>query len=323
MKRGVLAVLTMVTVLGCSKTSDKAPPNPPAPTSEATPVDRAAPAPPAATAADPWKAQPTQKDPLAKPFLWSIEKDGRTSYALGTIHLGVDAETRLPQVVWDKIDALPALAVETDLADPTLQDVIKCVGCSLRRDLGQGDWNKLESIVGPRIAATLDSMKPMAAATLLSVQALPQTASMDSVLLARAQTRNKRLVYLEHAKDAARVLEKWMDVRALKMLLSDYELVKSQTAQLLDAYVRGDDAAMLALSDKDRERSLAHGYTKADLDEQQRDMLYARNAAWIPAIEAMHAGGGGFVAVGALHLIGPKSVLEMLAAKGYKIARIP
>ena len=36
----------------------------------------------------------------------------------------------------------------------------------------------------------------------------------------------------------------------------------------------------------------------------------------------MHAAGGGFIAVGALHLIGKKSVLEMLAAKGYKIARI-
>src|SRR5688572_9060616 len=85
-------------------------------------------------AADPWQKDAPKKDPLARPLFWSIEKDGKTSYALGTIHLGVDAEARLPQIVWDKIDALPAFAMETDLNDPALKNVLECIGCSLKKD---------------------------------------------------------------------------------------------------------------------------------------------------------------------------------------------
>jgi uncharacterized protein YbaP (TraB family) len=52
------------------------------------------------------------------------------------------------------------------------------------------------------------------------------------------------------------------------------------------------------------------------------EMLYQRNASWIAEIEQMHAQGGGFIAVGAMHLLGKRSVLELLAARGYKITRI-
>src|SRR5688572_15956841 len=58
----------------------------------------------AAAAPDPWQQKTAPKDPLKAVFLWSAEKDGKTSYLLGTMHLGVEAETRLPQVVWDKLD---------------------------------------------------------------------------------------------------------------------------------------------------------------------------------------------------------------------------
>ena len=42
----------------------------------------------------------------------------------------------------------------------------------------------------------------------------------------------------------------------------------------------------------------------------------------IDAIDKLHHAGGGFVAVGAMHLIGPRSVLDLLAHKGYKVTRV-
>ena len=71
-----------------------------------------------------------------------------------------------------------------------------------------------------------------------------------------------------------------------------------------------------------RAHSLAHGYTAKEYDESMEDMLYSRNAAWIAPIEKLHAEGGGFIAVGAMHLVGPKNVLELLANRGYAIARV-
>ena len=67
----------------------------------------------------------------------------------------------------------------------------------------------------------------------------------------------------------------------------------------------------------------AAGFTDAEIDQENEDMLYARNASWIEPLLALHAKGNAFVAVGAAHLIGKRSVLELLAAKGFKITRLP
>ena len=70
------------------------------------------------------------------------------------------------------------------------------------------------------------------------------------------------------------------------------------------------------------EPGLDYEYAQAEYDESMEDLLYRRNASWIAAIEKMHATGNAFIAVGALHLMGPRSVLELLAQKGFRIARV-
>lgn len=320
MKR--LLLVTFATVLGLTACKQSAP----APeASKATPTAQtgsAADSDSAALAADPWQAAPKKKDPLARPLFWSIEKDGKTSYALGTIHMGVDPEERLPQIVWDRLEAAPTFAMETDLMDPALAKILECIGCSLRRDLGEEHWKKLEEVLGKDVAARIDPMKPMVAATMMSMRGLPSTTQMDTLLLARAQTRGKQIVYLEPAKHQAAMLEKWMNIKALKSMLDDVEGSERQTQQMLEAYVSGDEAQMLALTESEKEKSLKSGYTEAEYTESMEDMLYRRNASWIAPIEKLHAEGGGFIAVGALHLVGPRSVLEMLEQKGYEIQRV-
>lgn len=278
----------------------------------------------AAAAGDPWKQADTAKpkDPLPHPMFWAIEKDGKTSYALGTIHLGVDAEARLPQLVWDKLDAAKTFAMETDLADPSLMKLTQCDHCSLHKDLGEAYWKKLEDALTPPVARSVDGMKPMVAATVLSMKGLPQTPPMDGILLGRAQNQKKQIVYLELASKEAAVLEKWMNLKALRAMLDDAANLEGNTKEMLDAYVAGDEQQMVKSSEEERADALKHGYTPAEYDQQMTDLLYERNASWIPAIEKLHADGGGFIAVGAMHLVGKKSVLELLAAKGYKVTRL-
>jgi uncharacterized protein YbaP (TraB family) len=317
MKR--LLLVTFATVLGLIGCKQSAPPPEPAkvaPTAQASTgtADNAAP--------DPWQSAPKQKNPLARPLFWSIEKDGITSYALGTIHVGVDPEERLPQLVWDKLDAAPTFAMETDLADPALAKTLECIGCSLRRDLGEEHWKKLEEVLGKDVAARIDPMKPMVAATMMSLRGLPNTTQMDTILLGRAHSKKKKVVYLEPASHQAAMLEKWMNVKALKAMLDDVEGVERQTKQMLEAYIAGDDERMVALSEEEKKHSLESGYSEAEYTEQMEDMLYKRNASWIAPIEELHGAGGGFIAVGAMHLVGPRSVLEMLEQKGYKITRL-
>lgn len=259
---------------------------------------------------------------LPHPLLWAIEKDGKTTYAFGTIHTGVDADARLPPAVWAKVEAAPAFAMETDLSDPVIASMLQCVQCSLQRDLGGADYAKLEQLLGKPIVNRIDGMKPMVAATMLAMRGLPSTPQMDTALLARARAHDARIVYLEPAADQAAMLERQMNLKALHMMIDDPDGTLDSTKKLLAAYIAGDDAAMLAVNDDGKRQALAHGYTSDEYDAAQEDMLYRRNAAWIAPIEQLHARGGGFLAVGALHLIGPRSVLELLAQRGYKITRM-
>jgi uncharacterized protein YbaP (TraB family) len=172
------------------------------------------------------------------------------------------------------------------------------------------------------MASRLDGQKPMVVATMLSMRSLPPTPQMDTLLLARAQNQKKTIVYLEPAQSQVKNLEKWMNVKALKLMLDDLAAGERMTKVMLDAYVTGDEAKMVASSEDEKKLALAHGYSAAEYEQQMNDMLYDRNAAWIPHLEKLHTGGGGFVAVGAMHLVGPKSVLELLGKKGFKITRI-
>jgi uncharacterized protein len=277
---------------------------------------------PAAPAADPWASAAPAKDPLPRPFLWTAEKDGATTYLLGTMHLGVDPETRLPQVVWDKLDAAPSFAVETDVTDPAIASIGGRASGTLRDELGPEYWKKLELAITPQLAQALLHKSAMIPATMIALRGLPPTPPMDSILLARAKNRGKQIVYLEPAARQAAILEKHLNAKALKLMLDEIDKIEQESKQMLAAYLAGDEARFSAITDEQRKDALAHGYTAAEYDESLEDLLYKRNASWIAPIEKLHAAGGAFIAVGAMHLIGPRSVLELLRQKGYRIVRV-
>jgi uncharacterized protein YbaP (TraB family) len=268
------------------------------------------------------KSSETSTGPLPHPLLWSVEKDGHTTYFFGTMHAGIDATTRLPAIVWSKLDAAPAFAMETDLDDPATSAALAPTTRSLRDALGAEYWSKLEAALGSDTARALEYLPPLVPAASLSLRGLPPTPAMDKVMSARAAGEHKPIVFLEPASRQMAALDRWFDVKALKMLLDELPTGEQHARDLLAAYVAGDERTILALNDAEKSEALRHGYTAAEYDREMADLLYDRSASWIPPIERLHAGGGGFVAVGALHLVGSRSVLDLLAHKGYRVTRL-
>jgi uncharacterized protein YbaP (TraB family) len=266
--------------------------------------------------------EPAPGTPLRHPLLWAAEKDGTTTYFFGTMHTGVDAQARLPAIVWSKLDAARAFAMETDLDDPSGPAAIPPSTGSLRAALGEDYWHKLEAALGPEAARAADHLPLMIPAASLSMRGLPTTPQMDRVLSARAAGAHKPVVFLEPASRQLALLGKWIDLKALRLMLDESATAPAHARALLDAYIAGDERAMLALTDGERSDALQHGYTAAEYDHEMADLLYDRNAAWLLPIEQLHAAGGGFVAVGALHLIGARSVLDLLAHRGYRLTRL-
>lgn len=267
-------------------------------------------------------SDPPATGPLPHPLLWSAEKDGRTSYFFGTMHAGIDAATRMPSIVWRTIDAAPAFAMETDLDEAAGSAAPARTARSLRDALGDAYWAKLEGALGSDAARELEYLPPMTAAAMLSLRGLPRTPAMDRVLSAHAAEEHKPIVFLEPASRQLAVLDRWFDLKALRAMLDQLPTSEQHARALLAAYVAGDERTILALTADERAEALRHGYTAEEYDREMDELLYQRSASWLAAIEQLHARGGGFVAVGALHLVGPRSVLDLLAHKGYRVTRL-
>lgn len=258
---------------------------------------------------------------LARPFFYAIERAGKTIHILGTVHLGIEP-TRLPPVVWDRLAAAKAFAMETNIMDPALLGaVMRDDGTTLDQELGPEYWAKLETALGKDMAANVKTLKASVVATLLAVRGLPMTQPMDLALMQKAKSGGARIIFLEEAKLQQALLDKWMDARALKEMLDDLAGGEAKNKQMLAAYTAGDEAAVETLT-FDREEFMKSGRPEAEYDAMVNEMLLDRNASWIAAIEKLAAEGDAFIAVGAAHLYGKGSVLELLGAKGYKVTRV-
>lgn len=271
---------------------------------------------------DPWARTGPAAPILERPLFWAATKDGHTTYLLGTIHLGINADAQLPAWLKAKLDGARAFAMEADVSDPRLLSSFQRTdGGSLRLDLGPEHWATFEAIVGADLARGLDKMKPLAAITVLSTKFLPTTLPMDSVLETRAKNANKPIVYLEDGMRQLEIVEPFMTGADIKAFLDNLEYAKTQSDEMLAAYQRGDEVALGKQFD-DQTLWVAAGRDPAQFGGFLDALLAGRNATWIPKIEELHGAGGGFVAVGAGHLVGPKNVLGMLAARGFTITRV-
>jgi uncharacterized protein YbaP (TraB family) len=300
----LLALTAAVAVAGCKKNEEA----------------------PAATARDAAVASDAAADKTAeylpRPFLWKVEKAGTVNYVFGTMHLGVDADRTLPPSLWAVFDSAKAFAMEADATDANLVSAImRTDGTTLDQELGPAYWAKLEKVVTPRMAAGVKGMKPSAVAVLVTLQGLPMTAPMDLVMASRAKQAGRPVTYLEDARMQQALVDKWMDVRALKAMLDDPDAVRAKNEELLATYKAGDDAKLADLiSDQTQWKEM--GLSPRDAVKAMDEMLYARNRAWIAPLETLFAPGGAFVAVGVGHLVGQQNVLELLGKKGYTITRV-
>ena len=254
---------------------------------------------------------------IEKPLLWqATSPEGKVVYLLGTIHQGVDAASKLPDGVWKRLEAADIFAMETDISDPALLSAIQRTdGSKLRDELGPAVWSKLEELLGSTMAAGLDSMKASSAAGLVMTQGLPMTAPMDLVLQQKARSLGKTIAYLEEPRFQIDLLDRYLNAEALIHALDNMDEIIATNRGLLKAYLAGDAEAMAATT-------LDPGQWESYGDDALEQMLFARNRNWVPEIEKLMAQGTPFVAVGGGHLVGEKSVLELLAAKGYRIERL-
>ncbi|MCX6953742.1 MAG: TraB/GumN family protein [Verrucomicrobia bacterium] len=269
-------------------------------------------------------SSPAPSRPASGPFLWKIEGQ-RPSWLFGTIHSADPAVATLPASVTAALDGCrtfhPEVELSADLAPLLAAKLFASEAPDLSTRLPPALWVRVQ-----RAAATLglpdmmlQRLTPGIATLLFSAPVDTDVdATVDGQLHTRATQKNLKIVALETLDEQLGIFEKLPEAQAivaLKEALDEAEAGRPNEKRLLRAYASGDERALIAAIDA--EFSSSPG-ARALADP----LLYRRNARMADRLKPHLAAGGAFVAIGAAHLLGPKSVIELLRARGLKVTRV-
>jgi uncharacterized protein len=288
----------------------------------------AASCPPQATAPTPQQVQDAQAQAKDRGFLWRVTKDGRTHHLFGTIHVG-KLEWAFPGA---KLRAALAdaqtVAFELDPLDPAVQSSLRNAGAgsaTLPAALGEQLRRQIERACIPAQArAGLHPM--MQAMTAMMVDAardgLQVAYGQEFVLAGAAKARKLRTVSLETPEQQLAALIPPDAAQAERYLASTLEQIQSGLGRqvlrrMAEAWERGD------LREIEHYERWCDCVKTADDRAMMTALNDARNPAMAERIEALHGEGQRlFVAVGALHMTGPKALPALLQARGFRVERV-
>ncbi len=265
----------------------------------------------------------------AKPALWQVDGvHGERAWLFGTIHA-------LPhQVAWQSARITAALA-QSDrivLEIATIDDAKQAEALFVRLGTGSA-LPPLAQRVDPAARAVLekllvdhrlppgqfDGLETWAAALAINqLEMADDGASTDNGIeqqLLRSET-GKPVDELEGLQGQLGIFDRLPEADQRVMLnesLAAGKPGKDESVALRRAWQTGDVKALAAMD---------HQGLLAD-PELRAAILTKRNQAWSRQLqERMAHGGRPFVAVGALHLVGPDGIAAQLAASGYRVTRL-
>ena len=315
------ALLAMVWLMGCGGAAREAA-RPAGP--EPEPVEEAE------------VAAPPEEDLAPRAWLYRVTGGGAPSpsYLLGTMHIGITFRAAVPSPLDSTLIDARTVVMEIDMREATRffqeaprtrtprrqwldralpaetfarlsAELARMAPPEMIRQIPAGALaNYLLQVRMAEVEAVEDGRTPIAGAT--------SSARLDRSIFNWAIASGVPFVALETTEEGLAAFaggEPAAAVEALRAMVDDAEGARAQARRLRDAYRSLDEAQLLAVL--------------AEMPEDQHQRVFhVRNAAWmrnlLPALE----GGGAFVAVGAGHLVGEGSVIELLRAQGYQVERV-
>ncbi|WP_336986528.1 TraB/GumN family protein [Altererythrobacter aquiaggeris] len=263
------------------------------------------------------------------PALWQLADDDTTIYLFGTVHA-------LPKdVEWLKDDVATALSSSDKLVTeimmtPDIPQRMQAListkallpeGQTLRgllNDDQRASYDAAMTKIGLP-PATFDQFEPWFAAMNLAMIPLQQQGydaetGVEKVLEKNAGAKMERgeLETVEFQISVFDELPLDSQVKFLIETAENVDEIKPMLDKMVAEWVEGDAEALAVL--------MNDSMTDPVLADR---LLYARNGNWAEWIDnRMDQPGTIFIAVGAGHLAGDKSVQDLLAARGFKVIRV-
>lgn len=275
-------------------------------------------------------AQAVQND-QRRHFLWSVETGKNTVYLMGSIHvLGKDSYP-LPEKIESIYGCCRKMVFETDLQgmnDPQSQIKIMKLGLypagqTLSQNISRQTYELLEkklAAAGLPIAR-FEQFRPwFAAMTITSVEILRlgfnPDLGIDRHFFNKALRDGKELFFLESNEFQMKLmagLGSRQQELFLRTVLKELDVIASMASNMVSSWMAGD---------VDRLDSIL----KISFSEEPEifsRFLTDRNKKWVPLLERlMKQSSDVLVIVGAGHLVGKDSVIELLKKKGYRVRQL-
>jgi len=260
-------------------------------------------------------------------LLWEVSKPGvATSYLFGTVHSEDPEVLQLAPPVQQAFDRSDSVILEIMMDMDALIDSSMAMmltdGRTLSKIIGKPLFEKtLQAIQSRGIPeVVLESMKPWAAATTLSVPQPKTGMVLDLLLSQMAQQAGKQLHGLDTHQEQLGVFDSMTETDQIQMLrdaVDNQDKIDRMNAEILVLYKRRDLAGMMALS----EHYMNQGDPGLSRDLEQR-LIVDRNRLMAERMQTHLKTGNAFVAVGALHLPGEQGLLSLLERRGYTLQSV-
>ena len=266
---------------------------------------------------------------VAHPALWEVSDPDTTIYLFGTIHLlPQDVQWRTPK--FDQaVSSAQELVVETLIDE---KNPAKLMAAMASIGFAQGLPPLVDRVPSAKRSAlqaavkksgfppqALDRMKTWTAAFILlgnKFRALGLSGGVEGVLKSSFSAEGKPVGELETNLEQLSFFDKLPEAAQRSLLegaIEENQSMNQEFAGMLKAWSKGDVQGIARTFDRDLSGS----------PPLQQTLIRERNANWSRWIEQRLAKPGAvMIAVGAGHLAGKDSVLEMLRKDGYRVRRL-
>jgi uncharacterized protein len=268
-------------------------------------------------------------------FLWKIEAPSGTVYLLGSIHAADKSFYPLPKIVDDAFRRSDNLVVEVNIAKEEnteqainmfLDTAVYPSGDTLQKHISRETFKKVMKQF--EIYAVDDyriqKLRPWALGMLLSSLELHKSSAdselgIDLHFIKRAMFLKKTILELETMELQAKLFDGLSDQEQEAYLLAAIQGIEGEVEgmdTLMDIWKRGDLAAL--------EKWISgSALSRPELGVLNSRILTKRNVNMVARIEDLIKDRGiDFVVVGAAHLIGKGSIVQLLRTKGYTVDRM-
>ena len=265
-------------------------------------------------------------------LLWAVEGEHNTVWLLGSVHVLRAGDATLPTAAEEAFDDAEQIVMEVDLDGADTDPLALATAMQSQALLPEGQT--LRSVLGSDYAAmnaqarqsgidlaSLDPFAPWLVAMAVLDQEMARRGylpehGVEQTLARRAARQGKPIEGLETAAEQFAMLASMplpTQKRFLQMTLDESAELDQELADMLAAWRTGNTAALAAMLEEESQ-------TFPDL---YRRLTIERNRAWVQQIDRMLDSRDDYlVVVGAMHLVGPESVVDLLRRRGHRVTQL-